>query len=105
LRTCRLRWYLHELDPASEPKTRSLDRISALEQVQVRVAGLEGAVAGLGRLLAARCQELSAQINELTALTCAQAPALIAMFGCGTLTAAKILGETAGVDRFRSKDA
>ena len=25
--------------------------------------------------------------------------------GCGTLTAAKILGETAGVDRFRSKDA
>jgi transposase len=79
-------------------------RISALEQVQVRIAGLEGAVAGLARLLAARCRELTAQINELTALICAQAPALIAIFGCGTLTAAKILGETVGVDRFRSKD-
>lgn len=29
----------------------------------------------------------------------------MAIPGCGALTAAKILGETAGVDRFRSKDA
>jgi transposase len=106
---CRLRWHPHELDPAWEPGTRSLDRISALDQVQARIAGLEGTVARLARILAARCRELTAQVNELTteltALTCAQAPALIAIFGCGTLTAAKILGETAGVDRFRSKDA
>jgi len=34
-----------------------------------------------------------------------QAPALIAIPGCGALTAAKIPGETAGVVRFRSKDA
>jgi transposase len=33
------------------------------------------------------------------------APALLAIPGCGPLTAAKILGETAGVDRFKSKDA
>ena len=33
------------------------------------------------------------------------APALLAIPGCGALTAAKILGETAGVDRFKSKDA
>ena len=33
------------------------------------------------------------------------APALLAIPGCGPLTAAKIVGETAGVDRFKSKDA
>ena len=33
------------------------------------------------------------------------APSLIAIPGCGALTAAKILGETAGVERFKSKDA
>nr|WP_306307692.1 IS110 family transposase [Nocardia araoensis] len=33
------------------------------------------------------------------------APSLLAIVGCAALTAAKILGETAGADRFRSKDA
>nr|MDA8342189.1 transposase [Actinomycetota bacterium] len=34
-----------------------------------------------------------------------QAPSLLEIPGCGTLTAAKILGETADVRRFKSKDA
>ena len=38
-------------------------------------------------------------------LVSTMAPALIAIPGCGAITAAKIVGETAGVDRFRSKDA
>lgn len=33
------------------------------------------------------------------------APSLLAIVGCGRLTAAKIVGETAQVDGFRSKDA
>jgi transposase len=33
------------------------------------------------------------------------APALLEITGCGTLTAAKIVGETAGVKRFRSRHA
>jgi transposase len=33
------------------------------------------------------------------------APSLLEICGCGPLTAAKILGETAGVERFRSSDA
>jgi transposase len=33
------------------------------------------------------------------------APGLLALAGCAALTAAKILGETAGVDRFRSQHA
>ncbi|MGY2093501.1 transposase [Nocardia gipuzkoensis] len=33
------------------------------------------------------------------------APSLLAVAGCAALTAAKIIGETVGVDGFRSKDA
>jgi transposase len=33
------------------------------------------------------------------------APSLLAIVGCGPLTAAKILGETAGVGRFKSSSA
>jgi transposase len=72
---CRLRWHLHELDPAWEPKTRSLDRISVLDQVQARIVGLEGTAARLARVLAGRCRELTAQISELTTeLTASPAP-------------------------------
>jgi transposase len=106
---CRLRWHLHELDPSWEPKARSLDRISTLDHVNARISGLEGTVARLARGLADRCRELGLQITELTAeitkLVSAMAPALIAIPGCGALTAAKILGETAGIERFKSKDA
>jgi transposase len=106
---CRLRWHLHELDPEWEPKSRSLDRLSVLNQVAVRIDGLDGTVARLARGLVERCRDLTAQIKELTAeitaLVSSMAPSLIAIPGCGAITAAKILGETAGVDRFRSKDA
>ena len=43
--------------------------------------------------------------DEITEVTEKLAPALLAIVGCGPLTAAKIFGETAGVDRFKSKDA
>jgi transposase len=35
----------------------------------------------------------------------AMAPSLLAVPGCGVVTAAKVIGEVAGVDRFKSKDA
>lgn len=101
----RLRWYLHELDPSWEPKARSLDRLPILDQVLVRLEPLTGTVARLARSLLQRCRALTQQINELTTLVTDMAPSLIAIPGCGAITAAKILGETAGVDRFRSKDA
>ena len=106
---CRLRWHLHELDPSWEPKARSLDRIGNLNKVEARIIGLAGTVARLARALVTRCRELTVQIDELTAeistLVSVLAPTLIAVPGCGVLTAAKILGETAGVGRFYSKDA
>ena len=106
---CRLRWYLHELDPSWEPKARALDRLSTLEQASAHLNPFTGTVARLARGLVDRCRELTQHVNELTAeittLVSSMAPSLIAIPGCGAITAAKILGETAGVDRFRSKDA
>ncbi len=59
--------------------------------------------------LTQRCRELTVEINaletEITTLVEQLAPSLLAICGCGPLTAAKIVGETAGVERFRTKDA
>jgi len=106
---CRLRWHLHELDPGWEPKARSLDAQRTLDEVQARLQQQTGVVARLARDLAHRCAELTAVINalekEIAQLVEKLAPALLALPGCGPLTAAKIIGETAGVDRFKSRDA
>jgi transposase len=106
---CRLRWFLHELDPSWEPKARSLDRVRALQRVTDHITGLEGTVARLAHELIDQAITLTVKINELTVeiteLASGMAPALLAIPGCGALTAAKILGETAGIDRFKSNNA
>jgi transposase len=105
----RLRWHLHELDPALQIPSRGLRRYKVIDELAVRLAGMEGTVARLARRLLARCRELTAEINaleaELRPLVRQLAPTLLAVPGCGALGAAMILGETAGVGRFRSKDA
>lgn len=105
----RLRWYLHELDPTWDPAARSLDRHSAYEKTSQRLTEFDGLVATLASRLVERARGLTAEIDELnselTARIEALAPALLAIPGCGVLTAAKILGETAGINRFSSKDA
>ena len=50
-------------------------------------------------------EEIAELDHELEPLVARLAPALIELCGCATLTAAKILGETAGVERFRSRHA
>src|SRR4249919_3531792 len=47
---CRLRWHLHELDPAWEPKARSLDAQRTLDEVRGR-QDQAGVVARLAREL------------------------------------------------------
>ena len=54
------------------------------------------------RLLTDEIDELTA---EITIRVTTIAPSLLAIVGCGALTAAKIVGETAHAGRFRSKDA
>ena len=97
----RLRWHLHELDPALQIPSRGLRRYRVIDELAARLAGLEGTVARLARRLLARCRELTAEINalevELGSLVRRLAPALLAVPGCGVLGAAMILGETAGV--------
>jgi transposase len=105
----RLRWHLHELDPTCAPPVRSLSRSKHLAATSASIASMEGTVARLARQLLVRCELLNHEIDELAkeieTLVKAQAPSLLAIAGCGPLTAAKIVGETAGATRFRNKDA
>lgn len=102
----RLRWHLHELDPGNEPPARGLDRVVVLAALEVRLAEAPGTVARIARELVGRIRELTATINdierEIARLVASVAPTLLALPGCGSLTAAKLVGETAGVGRFRS---
>lgn len=105
----RLRWHLHELDPAWDPRARSLTRLKHLDAVAARLAELSGPVARIAAEIVADVRQLTlrerALEREITALVASLAPTLLAMVGVGALTAAKIVAETADVRRFRSKDA
>ncbi len=63
---CRLRWFLHELDPEWEPKARSLDRTSVLDKVAERIADTAGTVARHARELVTRIRCPTLDIAELT---------------------------------------
>ncbi|MCC3333003.1 IS110 family transposase [Nocardia abscessus] len=104
----RLRWHLHELDPGWTPPGK-LERASAYDRVTVHLAQFDGLVARLAATLVEHYRRLTIEIDELAGEINERiqriAPSLLAIAGCAGLTAAKIIGETAGVDRFRSKDA
>ena len=104
----RLRWHLHELG-VEEPAARSLGRAGAQDALAAALAGLPGTVARIARALLGRIRASSAAVRgldaEIGALVRALAPTLLALPGCGPLTAAKIVGECAGVRRFRSAAA
>ena len=105
----RLRWHLHELDPDWDPTQRSMNRYKTLDQIVARLGLFEGRVAELANELAGSIRALTVRINELEreirSLVTELASTLLARPGVGVLTAAKIVGEVAGVARFRSKDA
>lgn len=104
----RLRWHLLDLG-IDEPGPRSLDRGAVLAALDEALAGRTEPAARLARDILGRVRDLTAAIRplerEIEALTAALAPALLALPGCGPLTAAKIVGEAAGISRFRSKEA
>lgn len=105
----RLRWHLHELTPGFEPSARALARAHVLENLEIRLAGLDGIVARIARELLLRVREPTVAIDtlerEITVFARAQAPSLLGLVGCGPLTAAKLVGETAGIGRFKSRAA
>jgi transposase len=105
----RLRWHLHELDPTWDPPARSFDRAKTVTRIAANLAGRSQTVARLTGRLLERCIRLTQEIKALDIEIHQQvdtiAPALLAICGCGFLTAAKIIGETADVRRFRPQDA
>jgi transposase len=105
----RLRWHLHELDPDWDPGPRTLTRRKTITGIAARLASLDGLVARLAADLTARIAALTTEVNalekEIAVLTRQLAPSLLTVPGAADLTAAKIVAETAGIDRFKSKDA
>jgi transposase len=67
---------------------------------------VKGTVAAIAAELVSRSRELTIRANqlevEIRAIVRRLAPALLGLPGCGVLSAAKIVGETAGAARFRS---
>jgi len=105
----RLLWRVHELDPAWAPPAKSLDLAKHQKILADRLSTVSGIVTELARDELAEIVELTGKINALAKrienLTVDVAPTLLAMPGVGVLTAAKLVGETAGVARFRSEAA
>ena len=103
----RFRWHLHELDPHLDPSKTSLNRAKTRAQLVEQLAGFDGLVAELARDILADIDRVTGTINDLEARIShrveEQGAALIGLPGCAALTAAKIIGETAGVGRFRSE--
>lgn len=103
----RLRWHLHALWPELELPVRAFERTVWLERIGRRLARAEQStrivigreqIRELKRLLR-RSRELE---REITALVRKKNPQLIEIPGCGALTAAKLIAQTAGAERFPS---
>jgi transposase len=101
----RLRWWVHELDPERAPG--ALDRAKHQQALRVWLQTIAGVVAELARAELVDICRLTGEIDALAERIGAQvrkvAPTLLSLYGCGELTAAKIVGETAGVTRFTSE--
>jgi transposase len=104
----RLRWVLVGLG-VPEPGPRTLGRPDVLAGVDAALAAQPELSARIGRDLVARIAELTVAIlalaKEIRDRTIATAPTLLALHGCGPLSAAKLVAETAGIGRFRSRAA
>ena len=103
----RVRWHLHDIDPEITVPTGGLDRYVQLDRLDAHLRGLGQTVEiRLARSLLARCRALTTEAKDLErqidGLVRTHVPELLARPGCGALTAAKIVGEVAGITRFSS---
>jgi transposase len=104
----RLRWFLVELG-IPEPPARKLMVPAVLSSLDIQLDCRAEPCARIARDLITRISELTAAIDDLARqigeLTARLAPNLMGLFGCGSLTAAKLVAETAGIGRFHSRAA
>lgn len=102
-----LRWGLHDLWPEFEIPPRALIHATRQNRVAARLARADQiAQVRIARDELRRIRELTRSVDaferELADLVAALAPQLVAERGCGVLTAAKLIGEIAGIARFAS---
>jgi transposase len=104
----RLLWRVHELDPTRK-KPISLNPATHRTALREWLAPQPGLVAELARDELDDITGFTEAINELTKRIAKRvrvvAPSLLALPGCGEITAATIVGETALVQRFSSEAA
>jgi transposase len=105
--TNRLRWNLVILDPALEASIppRKMDFLGQLDRVARRVRKMESSArVRIAKEQVKAIRELSRHSRqlkrELHALIAAHSPHLLAELGCSTITAAILIGQTAGAERF-----
>lgn len=105
----RLRWHLHRLapgEPVADPAPKSLDQTKTRRSLHEWLADKTGLDARFARDVLADidrvCGQVSALDKEISAAVKVHRAAsrLTQLAGCAALTAAKIVGETAGIDRF-----
>ena len=108
----RLRWHLLELRPELEASLRrkALNQPRTLDSVERQLRTLPtGARVRIAREQISDLRGLNGDIErlavELAELVTAHRPRLLAEQGCGALTAAILIGHTAGNERFRSEAA
>ncbi|MBV9364801.1 MAG: IS110 family transposase, partial [Solirubrobacterales bacterium] len=108
----RLRWHLFALCPELEAslKRGAFNQPRTLDRVDRRLRNLNAGARGrIARAQLAQLRALNRQIDalrgELAELVAAHRPNLLAEQGCGALTAAILIGRTAGNERFRSQAA
>jgi transposase len=104
----RLRWRLHELAAGYDPPAGSLIRYKTLTEIDELLTTHTSMVAKLGRREVARIRELTREANQLERdigrRVEEQVPSLLEIPGCAGFTAAKLVGETADITRFKSRD-
>lgn len=103
----RLRWHLHDLWPELEIPAGALDRIIWLDRIARKLSRAhQGTRVQIARELLLEIRRRTRRVNELQreigTLVKGQAPELLELEGCGTLTAAKLIAETAGAKRLAS---
>jgi len=103
----QLRWHLHDLDPALEAGVPNLISHRRQNALAGHLHALPASTRrDLGLELLADITALTSRIRDLEqrigALVRPMAPTLLSLTGIGVLTAAKIIGETGGITRFRT---
>ena len=104
----RLRWNCHDLEVGLELPPRVLDRYVWLDKLKAELFSLpEGTRRRIALDQVRRCRELTAEIRDLEREIRDRirmlAPELMEVPGCSAISAAHLVGQTAGASRFRTE--